>query len=430
MALAPGLDPAAFALGGKVPLRALAPASIEELAAVVKACNEAGEAVVVFGGGTLQGIGFSPARYNIAISTARLDKVLEYEFRDLTISVECGRSVERLNATLAERGQFVPLDAPSPGLSSVGGLLASGWSGPRRATFGRPRDFVIGSTVVLADGTVAKAGGMVVKNVTGYDMSKLWCGSLGTLAVLARANFKTLPLPETTRVALAALPERTRRRAVEHVAALDVEPSVAIALHGFPEAGGRDGQEGRLFLMFEGSHTLVDRATRDLRSAIGAAGVPETTLLDGTAATSAFARLLDAYGARLGERSLTYRSCGLPGEALSRCDALAHAATRHELHAESLLDILGGDAYVRVSTKLTAEFAAAVERLDASLGTSSPTYTIFNAPEMLRDGLKMWGNEMTSPATQRDIKHRFDPKATFAPGRFAGRANCSEGKRA
>ena len=74
--------------------------------------------------------------------------------------------------------------------------------------------------------------------------------------------------------------------------------------------------------------------------------------------------------------------------------------------------------------------AAAVERLDASLGTSSPTYTIFNAPEMLRDGLKMWGNEMTSPATQRDIKHRFDPKATFAPGRFAGRANCSEGKRA
>jgi len=411
------LDPAAFALGGKTPSRVIAPASLEELATAVKACDDAGEALVLFGGGTLQGSGFAPVRYDVAVSTLRLDKVLEYEFRDLTIALECGLSVARLNATLAERRQFVPLDAPQAKRSSVGGVLASGWSGPRRTAYGRPRDLVIGSTVVLPDGTVAKAGGMVVKNVTGYDMSKLWCGSLGTLAALARANFKTLPLPETSRVALAPLPERTRRRAIEHVAALNVEPTVAVALHGFSEAGGHDSLEGRLFLMFEGSQMVVDRATRELRSALGAAGVPETTLLDGTAAADAFARLLDAYTARLGQRSVTYRSSGLPGEVLDRCDAFERAAHGGKLGLETLVDALGGDVYVRASTRTTAAFAAAAEDLDAALPDAGAQATIFNAPEMLRDDLAMWGTSSRLDL-QAEIKARFDPKGTLAPGRF------------
>jgi glycolate oxidase FAD binding subunit len=410
------LDPAAFALGGKTPARAVVPESLDALSGVLKTCDEAGEAVVVFGGGTLQGQGFAPARYDVALSTARLDALLEYEFRDLTVAVEGGLSVARLNAALAERGQFVPLDAPQPERSSVGGLLASGWSGPRRAAYGRPRDFVIGTTVALADGTLAKAGGMVVKNVTGYDMSKLWCGSLGTLAVLARANFKTLPLPEAVRFASAALPEGSRRRAVEHVAALDIEPVLAVALQGFREAGGRDGQDGRIFVMFEGSRAVVERATRELRSALGAAGVPETSLLDGATAKASFDRLLDAYTSRLGERSLTYRSTGLPSEALERC---AHLARVRDVHVETLVDALGGDVYVRLSTELTADFARAAQRLDASLGTAPRT--IFNAPEALRDSLAMWGPPSPQLAAQRTVKERFDPKGTLAPGRFAGR---------
>jgi glycolate oxidase FAD binding subunit len=421
VAVAPGLDPAAFALGGKAPQRALAPASLDELSAILKACDAAGEAAVIFGGGTLQGLGFAPARYDVALSTAHLDAVLEYEFRDLTIAVESGLSVARLNATLAERGQFVPLDAPWPERSSVGGVLASGWCGPRRALYGRGRDFVIGTTVVLPDGTIAKAGGMVVKNVTGYDMSKLWCGSLGTLAALARVNFKTLPLPETSRVALAPLPEGTRQRALDAVIELDLEPAAALALYGFDEAGGRDAFEGRLFVMFEGSQAVVERATRDLRSALGAAGVPETTLLDGAAAANAFARLLDAYTARLGQRSLTYRSSGLPADAVERRDALARAAQKRDLRVETLLDLLGGDAYVRVSTESTAHFALAAPALDASLARGGTNQTIFNAPETLRDSLAMWGTRSSPLEIQRDVKARFDPKGTLAPGRFIGR---------
>jgi glycolate oxidase FAD binding subunit len=421
VALARDLEPAAFALGGRVPQRALAPATLDELAAALAACDGAGEAVVIFGGGTLQGLGFPPARYDVAIATSRLDRVLAYEFRDLTISVECGLTVAGLRDALAEHGQFVPLDAPHPERGTVGGLLASGWSGPRRAAYGRPRDLVIGTSVVTADGTVTKSGGMVVKNVTGYDLSKLWCGSLGTLATIASANFKTLPLPECRRVAFAALPERTRRRAVEHIASLDIEPVVAVALQGWREAGGRDAQEGRLLLMFEGSRAVVERATRDMRSALGAAGVPETSLLDGDAADAAFDRLLDAYVARLGDRSLTYRSTGLPSDALDRCDALARAARANDLTVESIVDAAGGDVYVRASSRLTSEFPGAAERLDAWPAGVLPERTIFTAPEALRDTLAMWGASRPVLDLHRNIKRSFDPNGTMAPGRFAGR---------
>src|SRR5579871_4960152 len=168
---------------------------------------------------------------------------------------------------------------------------------------GRPRDFLIGSTLALVDGTLAKSGGMVVKNSTGYDLGKLWCGSLGTLGAIVRANFKTLPLPESQRIAFAPVPEGARRRTLDHVAALSIEPAAVVALAGFSEAGGHDGAEGRIFVLHEGSRIVVDRATRELRSALGAAGVPETALLEGDAAAPAFRRLLDAYVARLGERS-------------------------------------------------------------------------------------------------------------------------------
>ncbi len=420
VAVAKALDVNAFALGDKKPHDVVAPNSVALLAETLRDCDARGEAVVLFGGGTLQGLGFAPARYDVAVSTTALRSVLEYEFADLTIAVEGGMTVADLEATLAAQGQFVPLDAPFASRSTVGGLLASGWYGPRRSDYGRPRDFVIGSGVVLADGTQAKAGGMVVKNVTGYDMSKLWCGSLGTLAAIVRANFKTLPLPAARRVALASLPERTRRRAIAHVMKLDLEPTVAIALRGFPEAGGHDGIDGRLFLMFEGSADTVERATRDLRSALGAAGVPETTLVDQGAA-GAFARLLDAYVTRLGDRSVTYRSVGVPSGALERCETMARLAYAHDFTCETLLDLRSGDAYARAGTPLATELTERIEALDTVLRATLPRTSVLNAPEPERDRLEMWGRTPPSLDVMRAVKLRFDPKGTLAPGRFVGR---------
>ncbi len=211
----------------------------------------------------------------------KLNRLLAHEEHDLTCSVQAGMTLAHFSQALAQHGQFVPIDAPLRSKATVGGTLAAGWLGPRRHLYGRMRDFAIGSRVVLADGTIAAAGGMVVKNVSGYDMTKLYIGSFGTLGAIAQVNFKTLPLPAARRLLVASLPEGSRSRALAHLAALPVTPAAAICAEGFGKnVEGEDGIDGRLFLLLEGSRTFIDRATREIRSALGRAGVPGTTILD------------------------------------------------------------------------------------------------------------------------------------------------------
>jgi glycolate oxidase FAD binding subunit len=413
------LDPGAFALGARVPRAVHVPESVAALAALLHDCDARREAAVFFGGGTLQGIGNVPERYDVAISLARLTRTLEYEHRDLTIAVEAGVTVETFDARLAGQAQFVPLDAPRAARSTVGGVLASGWLGPRRAAYGRPRDFVIGSTVVLADGTIAKAGGMVVKNVTGYDMSKLYVGSLGTLGAIVRANFKTLPMPESRRLAIAALPERTRERALAHVLALNSEPVAALFLTGFAEIDGRDGAEGRLVLLLEGSAALVQRATRELRSSLGAAGLPATAILDRDA-NAAFARVLDAYLEPRPPGSVTYRSAGLITDLVARHMTFAALAREHELELETIADLRTGDFVARLSTPLGFLFAERILDFDPALHAALGRVWLFSAPPELREGLAAWGAAPAAIGKMRALKAHFDPNGTLAPGRLVG----------
>jgi glycolate oxidase FAD binding subunit len=414
------LDPAAFKLGDRIPKAAFAPANDAEVARRLRECDATGKAVVFFGGGTLQGLGHVPERYDLALSFARLDRVLEYEYRDLTIAVQAGCTVAALERELAARGQFVPLDAPRAASATVGGTLASGWLGPRRAAYGRPRDFAIGSTAALADGTIARAGGMVVKNSTGYDVTKLYVGSLGTLGAILRLNFKTLPIPAVRRLAVASLPESTRTRAAAHVSALALEPAAAVIVHGFEdEIEGRDGLDGRIVVLYEGSERLVDRATRDLRSALGSAGVPETRLID-NGAGAAFARIVDAYVESLGTRSATYRSGGLPGDAPPRLDAFARVARTNELHLETIEDLRSGDVIARVSAASGDAFGERLIAFDAERRTALAQARVIASPPAVRARLDAWGAPPSAMPAMRALKTRFDPNRTLAPGRFVG----------
>jgi glycolate oxidase FAD binding subunit len=409
-----------FALAGRLPENVFVPQGIDELAALLRECDDAGRAVVVFGGNTLQSLGNAPARYDVAIDMRALAAVVEYEPRDFTISVEAGITVAALERELAERGQFVPLDAPRPSLATVGGTLASGWLGPRRARYGRSRDYAIGATAVLPDGTVAKSGGMVVKNVTGYDVAKLYIGSLGTLGTIAKANLKTLPVPEVRRIAIAALPERTRARAIANIAALGEEPAAALVVRGFAnEIDGRDSIEGRMILLFEGTARAVERATREVRSALGAAGVPETRLVD-REAPSTFAHVIDAYVALLGARSATYGNYGLPADLATRRELLAASAHRNELILETIEDLCNGDLVARVSTNMTSEFGVHIGDFEAYRRDALPRTRVLAAPGGVRELLEGWSDVPSSLDTMRALKARFDPRGTLSPGRFVG----------
>jgi glycolate oxidase FAD binding subunit len=414
-------------LGGHAPARVVEPANADELAAALRAASAAGESVVAFGGATLQQTSNPPRRFDVALRTTRLNTVYDYDPRDLTCGLGAGMTLAALARTLAQHGQFLPLDAPRAREATLGGTLAAGWGGPRRLAYGRPRDLIIGATVALADGTLAASGGMVVKNVTGYDMAKLYIGSHGTLGILTRVNFKVLPAPAAQRFATSPFEDDVRERLIAHVCSLPIPPTAlvlrdAYTAHADPDARRSSPQVAALF---EGSESYVERAIRDYRSALGAAGVAETRLSDGEAAKSAFAALLDAYVATP-ETSFTLLRRGLcsdaPRRALQVRDALARSSAEAAGAAqgwETITDLLTGDVVARFTVRATAgvdEAVAACAAMREALGGAQ----LIAASAALTPHLDAWGSVPATLATMRALKARFDPGGVLAPGRFVG----------
>ena len=188
------------------------------------------------------------------LTTQGLDRILEHEAGDLTCTVEAGVRLSSLQAALAEHGQRLTLDPP--GDPTVGALLAENLSGPLRHRFGAPRDLVLGVTVVLGDGTIANAGGKVVKNVAGYDLARLVCGSRGRLALIARASFRLHPQPRAARTL--AIETDDAAAVVTLLRRSQLQPSALDVLH-----------PGAVLVLFEGSPGAVDAQLAAARSLVG-----------------------------------------------------------------------------------------------------------------------------------------------------------------
>jgi glycolate oxidase FAD binding subunit len=397
-----------------------APKDVHALCALLARCDRAGEKVRIAGGETLAGMGFEPERIDVVLETSGLTGIVANERADLVIAARAGMPIRDIATVLGSQGQFVPFDAPRPQYATLGGTLAAGWLGPRRHLYGRLRDYLIGSTIVLADGTAARAGGMVVKNVAGYDMSRLYVGSFGTLGVLVQANLKTIPLPPRARCFLAPLPERTRERACAQLATLRIQPAAAFCIDGFHHAiDGDEGAEGRILALLEGNDALLERATLELRSALGRAGVPQTRVVD-AGAREAFERVVDAYTACLGERSVTYRFYQAPSDA-QQCALAAHdLARRSELRSETIVDAINGDVVLRVSDLDARAFGTKIEGFDAALHVAQPRAQVVASEHPHRAGLQVWGVTPAEIERMRALKARFDPNRTLNPGCFVG----------
>jgi glycolate oxidase FAD binding subunit len=188
------------------------------------------------------------------LTTGDLDRVLEHEAGDLTCTVEAGIRLSKLNAELGRHGQRLSLDPP--GDPSIGSLLARSLSGPLRHRFGAPRDLVLGVTLVLADGTIASAGGKVVKNVAGYDLARLVCGSRGELALIGRVSLRLHPLPKAARTF--ALETDDPAPAVAALLRSQLQPSALDVVH-----------PGRIGLLFEGSARAVDEQLVAAQALVG-----------------------------------------------------------------------------------------------------------------------------------------------------------------
>lgn len=238
----------------------LRPENPEQLAALLREAACAHHAIRLGGNFSKDCLGGPPAPADVTISTSSLNRLLQYEPRDLTVSVEAGMLFSELVALLAENHQMLPLDPPWLKESTVGGVLASNLSGPRRRLYGAARDMVIGMTFATLEGKLINSGGMVVKNVAGLDMAKLIIGSFGTLAAIATVNFKVFPMPVASRTfvmefATAAEAFVERDRILSGV----LQPS-AIDIVNWPRGF-------RLLIRAGGNVAVLDRYTRELPQA-------------------------------------------------------------------------------------------------------------------------------------------------------------------
>ncbi len=266
-----------------------APASTGEASALLAAAQAHGLAVVPRGSGTRLGWGAPPRRCDLVIDTLRLDRVVEHAAGDLVVRVQAGVTMARLAEVLAAAGQRLALDLPPgtavisapvinssvasssvtgssvTGSPTVGGMLATGAAGPLRLRYGTPRDLLIGVTVVRADGTVATAGGKVVKNVAGYDLGKLYAGSYGTLGLITEAMFRLHPLPSATAFVIASYVRTASAvAAVAAAAASDLAPAAVEIDRPF-----RDGLV-RVGVLLEGDPDGVAERAGQLREVLGA----------------------------------------------------------------------------------------------------------------------------------------------------------------
>src|SRR5207248_6072967 len=192
-----------LSVDGLLPSKIMHPSDADDAARGLRLCDLTPASVVIWGGGTQMRLGAAPRRYDIAFSTERMTRLLEYEPADLTCRVEAGMRMIDLQAALRAQGQRLPLDPPHPERATVGGTVAANTNGLGRARYGTVRDWVIGIAVAYPSGKVARAGGKVVKNVAGYDLMKLHIGALGTLGVVAEVNFKVQARPEMEATLLA-----------------------------------------------------------------------------------------------------------------------------------------------------------------------------------------------------------------------------------
>jgi glycolate oxidase FAD binding subunit len=397
--------------------RVARPGSVEEAGQVLAAAATDNLAVTFVGGASKLGLGNPPEQVDLLVATERLDQVLEHAAGDLVVQVQGGARLADLQAALAPAGQWLALDPPEPG-ATVGGVVAANASGPRRLRYGTVRDLIIGITVVLADGTVARAGGKVVKNVAGYDLAKLFCGSLGTLGLVAEAIFRLHPLPAAASVV--TLEVDTPQRAWAAVGPLlrsALEPSAV-------ELAWPDRQlPGRLTVVFEGIRPGVEAQAATAAELLGRVG---PAVVAGPGET-------DAALAELGARPFEKADVGVkvacpPAElAAVLTDLLdgplgwvgpvsAHAGTGVLWMASDAREGELQAAGDRLAPTLARSIAEARERLAARGGS----LVLVKAPPELKRAADAWGPAGDALGLMRRVKERFDPDRRLSPGRFVG----------
>jgi glycolate oxidase FAD binding subunit len=409
---------AAANVDGLRPRWVVRPASLEALSRVIALAHDGGLAVVPRGGGHALELGNPPARLDIVVDLSALDRMIEYNPDDLTITVEAGISTGALAELLVPHGQWLPIDPPGVAARTLGGVAATNAGGPLRARFGGMRDLLLGARFVQPDGVVTWGGSKVVKSVSGYDVPKLMVGALGTLGVLAELTLRLHPLPDIERSWFVVLdrPEAAQ----DFVARLvdsPLQPSrVELVNHRAARALlGESGGAGVAVSIGSVTDAVREQGERlaGLAKAVGAQIVP---LPDG------FWRAMSAAMAPP-PGSTVLQVASLAGRLSDTVEAIAAIVQAGASEADVRLTgcaVLGTLRLV-VGGASVAELAALTTRVRSWVGELGGSVVVASGPVELRRAVDPWGPvEPGAFGLMRALRDEFDPKRVLNPGRYVG----------
>jgi glycolate oxidase FAD binding subunit len=398
------------------PLPVERPVSVAELGDLVRRAAAENQAIYPLGGQTLLQFGAPPARPGLGVDVRALDQVIDYPARDMTITVQAGIPIARLQQLLAGENQRLPIDVAHPERATLGGILAANVSGPRRLGFGTLRDYVLGISVVNDQGQEVKAGGRVVKNVAGYDLCKLYVGSLGTLGIISQATLKVRPLPEETALLAVGCAGETLATLLDKIHAGRTRP-VCLDLLNRPAAeavyrhAGLTPQDAAWVVLagFEDNREAVHWQVQQFTREVGCQGQLEARI--GSCSRRLWKALAEALPGS--EATLSFKANVLPHTLPEFCRIHLQAGVRLQVHAGNGIvwghvdDVTRADA----DTLLTGLRTMAAE---ASRGR----VVVVRCPSEWKDSRFIWDAPRGDVALMRAVKEQLDPRRLFNPGRF------------
>ncbi len=404
-----------YTVDGILPKVVIVPGDISAMQDVLRIASERDVSVIPAGSGSKLSIGNVVPEIGIVVSTRRLNKVIEYEPADLTVTVESGMRLSDLQKELAVHRQYLPLNPPYADKCTIGGIVATNSSGPLRLRHGTARNLVLGLHVMLANGTVVKSGGKVVKNVAGYDLNKLYIGSFGTLGIITEVSLKLSPIPSHETILSAQYD--TIERAIHDglsIVSSQVLPSYVVLMTEC-SVNGLSKQAPTLMVGFGGEAETVSWQLSSTRSQMEQNEAKSVHVIEGESQHQ--------FRHEIQEYSAADKNCNqiIIRVNLKRTDMSKFTEAAHELTSDMMFHLGNGVAYLRLPVKNGDDFemtAGLISKLRQQVMGMKGNLTIESATPELKQHLDIWGPIGNTLDLMKHIKSKFDSKRILNAGRF------------
>jgi glycolate oxidase FAD binding subunit len=409
------------AVDGLLPAVVAHPRSPEEVAATLAQASKRDLAVVPRGGGTQMELGFPPNRVDLLLSTRGLAEILDYQPEDMTVTSQAGVTLAQLDRLLATHGQRLPLEPPLPDRATLGGLVSASSCGPRRHAYGSVRDWLLGLRVALPDGTLVKGGGRVVKNVAGYDITRLYTGALGTLGIVVEVTFKVLPLPEVIAgMLVSAADPDALEPALAALSASELLPACVEMLNpAFSERATGTSDSWALVCAFEGDEEQVEWQMDRCRSLLQSVGLSSGSALQGEPLRIVLSMVADL---PVMEAGMSLKITCPSSRACETFALLESACAQHGLSclATGRAGVCVLYAAIGNGDDAPEALLAVLMQVRSAVVASGGSVVIISGTAELREDADVWGPLRPDFRLTQAIKMKFDPKGIMNPGRFLG----------